>query len=135
VRGPLRAREIWGAILWTPTFTPLPEQAQPLPTGWGSLLVDTYFHASRFTCTTWPNRHGFLLHEGKTERAIQSKWIYHSSATFWSSTLTTFIDFEGKNGKSNSEFGPVRWTTFINFVKGKTERAIQSWVQYVDYLL
>jgi hypothetical protein len=32
--------KIWSAILWTPTFTPLSEQAQPLPTNWGFLLYE-----------------------------------------------------------------------------------------------
>jgi hypothetical protein len=32
--------KIWSAILWTPTFTPLSEQAQPLPKSWGFLLYE-----------------------------------------------------------------------------------------------
>jgi hypothetical protein len=56
----------------------------------GRDIVDTYFHASRFPCTTWPNKHGFLLHEGKTERAFranESKLI----CDVWLTMVTTFI--------------------------------------------
>jgi hypothetical protein len=36
----------------------------------GRDIVDTCFHASRFTCKTWPNRWAFLLYGGKAERAL-----------------------------------------------------------------
>ena len=38
----------------------------------GRDIVDTYFHASRFPGTTQPNKRGFLLHEGKAEKAFRA---------------------------------------------------------------
>jgi len=37
----------------------------------GRDIVDTYFHASRFPCTTRPNTHAFLLHEGIAWKTFQ----------------------------------------------------------------
>jgi hypothetical protein len=65
---------------------------------WGTLgtknvrrdIVDTYFHASRFPGTTQPNKHGFLLHEGKAERAFRADELRLISDV-WLIMATTFV--------------------------------------------
>ena len=49
----------------------------------GRDIVDTYFHASRFSCTTWPNKHHFLLHEGNIERAFRANSLQGLICTVW----------------------------------------------------
>jgi hypothetical protein len=65
---------------------------------WGTLgtknvrrdIVDTYFHASRFPGTTQPNKHGFLLHEGKAERAFRAD-EFRLVSDVWLIMATTFV--------------------------------------------